>query len=92
MVQKANTDKKEVTITGVPLVTDYNRHGKILEIVIETEDFQQYIIYRNAVCDKLYNHISKVVTANGVIIGKNSSGNPILELTKFTLSDNGSRL
>lgn len=78
---------KWVTITGYILATDFTRRGKVLEISLETEDFQQYVITPNHKGKELFDLLYSKVTVHGVILGKDVHGNKIIKIDGYKIND-----
>lgn len=76
-----------VTITGFILATDFSRHGKVMEIVLETEDFQQYIVTATQKGKELFDLLYSKVTAHGFITGKDAYGNQIIKIEDYEIND-----
>ena len=69
-----------VQIDGFVVANDFDRHGHVLELVIETEDFQQYIIANTRIGRRLYDHLFERMSVRGRITGEDSRGIPILQV------------
>lgn len=82
-----HSQKYGVTITGYILATDFTRRGKVSEISLETEDFQQYIITPNQKCKDLFDLLYSKVTVHGVISGEDVHGNKIIKIDEYKIND-----
>ena len=72
-----------VEITGSILATDVDRRGKVLEVVLETDDFQQYIIERDFRGRELYNLLYSNVVVHGSLIGEDEHGKQIIKVGSY---------
>ena len=77
----------EKTITGYILATDFDRHGKIIEISIETDDFIQYRILTNRKSRELMNHILSKVIIHGYQVGEDLQGKSILDVDHYEIKN-----
>lgn len=82
-----HNQKDGVKITGYILATDFTRQGKVSEITLETEDFQQYIITPNQKGKELFDLIYSKVTVEGIISGEDVHGNKIIKIDEFKIND-----
>ena len=80
-------NNSQIIIQGYILATDYNRHGKALEIVIETKDFQQYIIAQNQKGKELFDCIYEKVNISGTLSQVQPGGNAILNVKQYEILD-----
>lgn len=79
--------KNSVTLTGFILATDFNRRGKVMEIVFETEDFQQYTVTETQKGKELFDLLYSKVTVHGYITGKDAYGNQIIKIEDYEIND-----
>ena len=76
-----------VKITGFVIATEFSRNGKVMEIAVETEGFQEYIVTPNQRGKELFDYIYCNVTAYGVITGKNAQNNQIIKIDSYKIND-----
>ena len=74
---------KDITLSGTIIATDIDRRGKAVEIALETEDFQQYVIENNGKGGDLFEFIFDDVSITGTLIGKTVEGVPVLRVKTF---------
>ena len=79
--------KNLITITGFILATDFSRHGKVMEIALETDDFRQYIVTPNQKGKELYDLLYSKVTVHGFISGEDSQGNLIIKVDEYEIKN-----
>jgi len=77
-----------VTITGFILATDFNRHGKVLEVAVETDDFKQYIVTTDRKGKELFALLYSRVTIHGIISSEDAHGNAIVKIEDYEINDN----
>ncbi|MBN1783304.1 hypothetical protein JW948_19370 [bacterium] len=76
-----------VDLKGVITVTDSDRKGKPLEIGIETDDFQTFVITCRKRGTELFDHIARKVTLHCRLEGKNYYGNPLISILDYSLDE-----
>ena len=74
-----------VRIKGFIIPTELNRHGRPVEIGIETETFERYIIGPGKQGKELFAHVFSEVEASGTLIGDSSEGNPIFKINAYSI-------
>lgn len=79
--------KDTIKITGFILATEFSRNGKVMEIALETDDFQQYIIMANHKGKELFDLIYCNVTVRGVLTGKDAHENKIIKIENYKIND-----
>ena len=62
---------------------DVNRYGRLVEIGIETETFDRYIIENGKVGRELFDYLFYEVSAEGHIVGQNTEGIKIIHITQY---------
>ena len=77
-----------VDLNGVIIVTESDRWGKPLEIAVETDDFQTYIITGKQKGKELFKHISKRLSLSCQLEGKNYYGHSIVSVFNYNLTNN----
>ena len=78
MVIKKSNDP--MTIKGRVIAFEKDRHEKILELAIETDDFQEYVVAHDNQWEKLIKLVSKDVIVMGIVQGYNVHGYPIINI------------
>jgi hypothetical protein len=82
-----NSQKYKVVLTGFILATDFNRRGKVLEVALETEDFQKYIITPNHKGKELFDLLYSKITVYGFITGEDINGDSIIKIDDYEIVD-----
>jgi len=77
--------KKGVVIRGFLVATERDRRGRPLEIAVETDDFQQYIVDHAGRGNELIKHLSEEVHVQGRITGTDYRGIQIIEIADYTI-------
>jgi len=72
-----------VRLKGTIIVTESDRRGKPLEIGIETDDFQTYIVTCRKLGKELFNHIAQKVTLDCQLEGQSYFGNPMISVLGY---------
>lgn len=75
----------DVVIRGFLVATERDRRGRPIEIAVETDDFQQYIIDHAGKGHELIQYLSEEVHIQGKIMGADYRGNQIIEITDYTI-------
>jgi hypothetical protein len=81
---------KIITLNGVITMTESDRKNKPLEIAIETDDFQTYVITCKNKGKELFNYISEKATLQCELEGKNYYGHPIITILEYSIQKNKS--
>ena len=81
-----NKEDHPVTLSGCILPSDISRHGKVLEVIIETEDFQQFIVTPNKKGKELFNLLYSNVSVNGLISGEDAYGKMIIIIKEYNIN------
>ena len=84
-MQRRHIRQPLIEITGSILATDVDRRGKVLEVVLETDDFRQYIIDQDPKGKELYNLLYSSVIVRGSVIGKDEHGKQILKVDSYEI-------
>ena len=87
MVVQNKYNLEPIEITGVILATDVDRHGQILEIALETEDFQKYIIQPSTKGKTLIEKILNRVVIRGMVTGRDEDGNSLVQVQDYEVLD-----
>ena len=82
MATKKN--KVQRTFSGYVIINEKDRRGNIVQIALETEDFQKYIIGENTAAHELLNFINLKISASGYIAGNNLDGQKIIFVKNFS--------
>ena len=85
MVQTSVTSN--FTVTGMLLGRDFTRNGKLIELALETEDFDQYIISQDHKGKELFSLLYANVTVKGKALGIDPEGNVILQVNEYVIND-----
>ncbi|KAA3661640.1 MAG: hypothetical protein DWQ10_04120 [Calditrichaeota bacterium] len=72
-----------VTITGIVIPADWDKHGNVVAMTIVTNSFEKYLVTNDAINSKLACLVDKQVSAKGLIAGEDLFGNKILEVHEF---------
>jgi hypothetical protein len=75
----------QIKITGYIIPIDWDKSGYVVQVSIETEDFDRYIVADNLSGRALFNYIDKKVEVLGHIIGEGLNGNEILSVNDFNI-------
>ena len=78
---------KPVNITGRIIAADFVRYDRVKEIMLETEDFQQYVIGHSRCSRQLFSLLLEEVIVAGCITGNDEYGRPIIQIQDFSLVD-----
>lgn len=79
-----------ITLKGVITVTESDRKNKPLEIAVETDDFQTYVITCKKQGKELFNHISEKVTLQCQMEGKNYYGHRMITILEYSINKHDS--
>ena len=79
--------EKSVSITGWIIGVDFSRDGRVIDIAIETEDFDQYGVVKDKKSEKLFNHLLANVTVKGVWSDISENGIPSISVNEFEVHD-----
>lgn len=74
---------RSITVTGVVTPSDWDKHNNVVQVAIETDYFQKYIVAEEMVGKELMQLIDASVSVQGVIDGEDFYGNPIIILKKY---------
>ena len=75
----------KVVRKGCILISDANRHGQILDIILETENMQQYRIAPNEIGQDLIDHVYKDVIISGKMNPVDIDAIPIIVVESFRI-------
>lgn len=87
-INKYYLTQNPVQVSGSIIGSDFNRHGKVIEIMIETVDYEQYIILNDERSRALFDCLFEFVTIDGKLIGENESGLRIIKVKHFNQKEN----
>ena len=76
-----------MNIKGLIVPTERNRHGRPVEIGIETESFDRYIIGHGKRGRELFAHLFCEVEVSGTLIGDSTEGDPILNINEYKINN-----
>ena len=74
---------REITIKGTILPAEWDRHGHVTSIGIETEEEEDYIIFLDKIGEKLFKLVDRKVEAMGTV--KNVYGDFVLTVNNYKL-------
>lgn len=74
-----------IKIIGKVKVNDYDKGGNVVQVSLETEDFEKYIIGDNNKGKELLKLIDKKVKVNGYIRGEYYDGSEILFVESYEI-------
>ncbi len=77
-------ENKLIKINGTILVTDRDRAGDIIQIAIEDDNLQRYLILNSKLSKKLYQLVNKRITAYAEVVDEYLNGKPIIRLINFS--------
>ena len=78
--------RNQIKITGYVTSTDRDKRGNVVQVAIETEDFEKYIVAENKVGRKLFDFINKKVKVNGFIAGQYLNGREIIFINNYEVT------
>lgn len=79
----------KITLKGMITVTESDRKNKPLEIALETDDFQSYVITCKERGKELFDHISENATLHCELEGKNYYGHPLITVLEYRIDPGG---
>ena len=82
---KKPENKNRVHITGYVTSTDRDKQGNVIQVSIETEDFEKYVVAENKAERKLLDFINKKVKVNGFIAGQYLDGREVIVIKKYEI-------
>ena len=74
-----------VKIIGEITVFDKDKSGHIIEVAIESEDFEKYIVVCDVKCKPLLELVQKKIKAKGILTGENIFGNQLFEISEYEI-------
>lgn len=74
--------KKQAVLTGVVTAAEWDDKGKVIEVLLATEDESEYRIANNTQGKKLFNLLQHQIKATG-IVGEDKTGKKILSVSQF---------
>jgi hypothetical protein len=77
-----------LTITGSVIGTDFNRRGEVMEVAIEENNFNKYIVLRDIKGSELFEKMFSLVTVNCYIIGNDINNNPVIRIEDYKVNNN----
>ncbi|MFC1568785.1 hypothetical protein ACFL4L_00995 [bacterium] len=81
--------KEIITLKGMIIITESDRKGYPLEIGVETDDFQTYIITCKKRGKELFSHIANKATLHCQLEGKSYFGNPLISILDYFIDEGG---
>lgn len=74
---------EQFTVEGTVLVSDKDKSGHIIRVLIETDLFERYIVNNDDQGVKLMEQLNKHVKATGVIENKQLNGDKVFTISGF---------
>lgn len=81
----ANDSNETVEINGFVLISDYDRRGNIVELMIETEYLDKYIITPDVISRKLLPFLNRKLRLRGIVTGENVRGKKVIRVKSYKL-------
>ena len=82
---KKNSNNHHVKVVGYITSSDWDKRGNVVEVTLETEDFEKYVIADSEKGVELINFIDENIKAYGQITGEDIYGNKILVVSKYEI-------
>jgi len=82
---KTEKVKSKVKVIGYITSSDWDKHGNTVEVTIETEDFDKFVIADNEKGTELLDYIDESVKVYGEITGEDIYGNKILTVSRYEI-------
>ena len=73
---------KNVEFHGVVIPTQWDRHGNILQIAIQSDSFEKYLV-DGEYSEELVRNIDQNIRISGTIIGEDLAGHKIISIHKI---------
>jgi hypothetical protein len=74
-------------VTGIVMPAERDTHGNVVGLVIETEEFETFVIESTKSNEGLFELMNEKVRVKGKIRGKDNHGNPVLKVEIFELAE-----
>ena len=74
--------KKQAVLTGVVTAAGWDDGGKVIEVILATEDESEYRIANSPQGKKLFNLLQRQIKATG-LVGEDESGKKTLTVSQF---------
>ena len=78
-----------IRLKGTIIITEYDRRGNPLEIGMETDDFQTYIVTCKERGNELFKYIAKKVILDCYLEGKSYFGSPLISVMDYFFEEGG---
>jgi hypothetical protein len=82
-VEMKKAETRDLTIRGIILPTEWDKHGHVTSIGIETEDNKDYIIFLDKIGEKLFKLVDRKVEVTGTV--KNVYGDLVFTVHNYAL-------
>lgn len=82
---KEPEDRNQVKITGYVTSTDWDKRGNVVQVTIETEDFERYVVAENKIGRELIDFINVKVKVNGFIAGQYLDGSDVIFIKNYEI-------
>lgn len=77
--------KNHIKITGYVTSVDHDKGNNVLQVAIETENFEHYIVADNRIGKELLNCVDQKVKVSGLIIGEYFDGSEIIHVNTYRI-------
>jgi hypothetical protein len=74
-------------IHGTILATERDRSGDIIQVAVEDDNFQKFLILNSYLCKKLFRFVNERMIIYGEIVDEDIKGYPIISLSGFIRED-----
>lgn len=82
---RLNNHKNVKSYTGYIMAVEKDKRGNTLQVALETDNFDRFIIGGNKMGRELINYIFKKVKVKGHIAGEQFNGNEIFFVTHYKI-------
>ena len=82
---KFNHLKNEKNYTGYIMSAEKDKRGNTIQVALETDNFDRFIIAENKVSRELNDFLFKKVKVKGYISGEQLNGNEIFFITHYKI-------
>lgn len=72
-----------IKIKGVITVSNKDKSDHVIEVAIESDDFEKYIVANNKISKSLFDLIEKKVKVRGQVTGENMFGDQIIKINDY---------
>ena len=75
-------------IYGTVLANERDRSGDIIQIAVEDDNFQKYLVLNSKLARQLFDFVNERLFVYGQIVDEDVNGHPILSLSGFIREKN----